>query len=131
MFDMPASPPAIQNRGSLLMNKEKQRKRALVVSIGGKEGRAWPGRTSLQPGDQPAPGMALREHQRRVDSEYEMEKNLSNDHAVLYAEFRKSREASPGVVKQFDQITRDMLAQAHSTKVVATLIRRDLGLPEA
>ena len=114
-----------------MMNKEKERKRALVVSIGGTKAQDRPGRTPLQPGEAAASGIALREHRCREDGEDEMNKALSKDHAVLYAEFRKTRGPSPGVIKQFDQITRDMLAQAHSAKVVATLIRRDLGLPEA
>ncbi|MNV08380.1 hypothetical protein D3C71_988440 [compost metagenome] len=60
-----------------------------------------------------------------------MEKFLNDDHVVLYAEFRKSGCApSPGVTLQFDQITRDMLANARSTQVVATLIRAQLGLPD-
>jgi len=60
-----------------------------------------------------------------------MEKFLNDEHVVLYAEFRKSGcTASLGVMQQFDQITKDMLANARSTKVVATLIRAQLGLPE-
>ncbi len=60
-----------------------------------------------------------------------MERFLNDEHVVLYAEFRKSRgNPSPGVVQQFDQITRDMLANARSTQVVATLIRAQLGLPD-
>lgn len=60
-----------------------------------------------------------------------MEKFLNEEHVVLYAEFRKSGcIPSVGVTQQFDQITRDMLANARSTHVVATLIRAHLGLPE-
>lgn len=64
-------------------------------------------------------------------TETSMDKDLTPDHIVLYAEFRKGRGTpSPGVVTQFDQITKDMLAQARSTHVVATMIRAELGLPE-
>jgi len=60
-----------------------------------------------------------------------MAKFLNDEHVVLYAEFRKSGcTASPGVRQQFDKITKDMLANARSTKVVATPIRAQLGLPE-
>lgn len=60
-----------------------------------------------------------------------MEKYLTEDHVVLYAEFRKSNGTpSPGVIEQFDMITRDMMANARSTQVIATLMRATLGLPE-
>ncbi len=60
-----------------------------------------------------------------------MEKDLTDDHGVLNAEFRKSRGTpTPGVVQQFGQITKDMVAQARSTLVVASLIRAELGLPD-
>ncbi len=60
-----------------------------------------------------------------------MGNELTPEHVVLYAEFRRGRGTpTPGVVKQFDQITRDMLTQARSTHVVASMIREELGLPE-
>ncbi len=56
---------------------------------------------------------------------------MNSDHAVLYAEFRQGRgEPTPGVLRKFDQITRDMMTHARSEHVLAALIRAELGLPE-
>jgi len=113
------------------LEKEKQRKRALVLSFEGKERPKAAGEQRLQPRRRSASGIAQREHQCRVTEAADMEKYLTEDHVVLYAEFRKSNGTpSPGVIEQFDMITRDMMANARSTLVVATLIRAQLGLPE-
>lgn len=122
------NPPALLQ--GLVLDKEKQRKRALILSL---EGRDAPSSvvSRLQPRGQGAQGIAYGEHHCRATDEATMEKFLNDEHVVLYAEFRKSGcAASSGVMQQFDQITKDMLANARSTKVVATLIRAQLGLPE-
>lgn len=111
------------------MKKEKQSQRALVLSFGSEV--APGGFRPVHPDQDAGSGTPDgREHCRRA-AETSMEKELTPDHVVLYAEFRKGRGMpSTGVVKQFDQITKDMLTQARSTHVVATMIRAELGLPE-
>lgn len=120
------NPPALLQ--GLVLKKEKQSKRALVLSFGNEV--APGGFHPLRP-DQNARSGRSGGGIRQPAAETSMEKDLTDDHVVLYAEFRKSRGTpTPGVVQQFDQITRDMLTQARSTQVVATLIRAELGLPE-
>jgi len=112
------------------LEKEKQRKRALVVSIGGNDAQP-PVVSRLQPRTAGDRVIALGEHQRRDPEDEGMEKLLNPEHVVLYAEFRKGGcKPSAGVIEQFDQITKDMLTSARSTQTVASLIRADLGLPE-
>lgn len=112
------------------MDKEKQRKRALVLSYGDQD--ASPSVVSrLQPRKRTTRGIAQSEQQCRATEDAPMERFLNDEHVVLYAEFRKSGcNPSQGVTQQFDQITRDMLSSARSTQVVATLIRAQLGLPD-
>lgn len=108
--------------------KAKQSKRALVLSFGNEV--APGGFHPLRPNQNARSGRSGGGI-RQPAAETSMEKDLTDDHVVLYAEFRKSRGTpTPGVVQQFDQITRDMLNQARSTHVVATMIRAELGLPE-
>ncbi|MGH8052508.1 MAG: hypothetical protein ACREP4_01060 [Stenotrophomonas sp.] len=122
------NPPALLQ--GLVLDKEKQRKRALVLSMDGKDVPSSVV-SRLQPGKRMNRGIAQSEHQCRATEDVPMERFLNEEHVVLYAEFRKSGcTASPGVTQQFDQITRDMLANARSTQVVATLIRAQLGLPD-
>lgn len=130
----PAMVPALSIQGHWLMDKKDLQ---VVASGKGLQGEGQTtdrsvGFPSSATGLELVPKASRGRHSRRQILEKGMEDERLKAHVVSMEAFRAGRAGriSPEVLDLYDQLTRDQHAQARSSMVFLSTMRRILGLPD-